>query len=917
MAVEMTRPGPGIRHRLLGAVAAGVILTGMVQATPAHAQTLNERLTQRGNQTKSRLAVEAREIVYNNDTEQVEARGDVQLYYDNRVLEADKVIYDRKTKRVYAEGNARLKEPNGQILYSDRFELTDDFKDGFIDSLRLVSPDKQRITAARGERTDGETTVFEKGTYTACEPCKDNPEKPPLWQVKAARIIAKNSEQMIYYEDARIEFFGLPLAYIPYFSAPDPTVSRKSGFLTPRYIRKASLGYGVSIPYYWAPDHHYDALWTVTPYSKQGVLNELEWRHRLETGIYNIRLAGIFQRDANAFLAGPFGPNRPRIGPDSYNLPAGGGAPFSAISLTNYPADKRVFRGSIETTGKFLINDKWSFGWDVALQTDRYFFNNYKVKTESLQANYFRESVSNIYLRGKSDKSYFDLNSYYFQTLSAYDLQKQIPIVHPVLDYNRRFQPEGIGGELSVDINAVSLSREAADYVGLPPALQRFGISNKTPWDAAHTRYLSNPNPLYSYYIGVQNISLGLGCAVYQTGACLLRGIAGTSSRATAAVTWRRSFTDPLGQIWTPFVSAQVDVLNQQLDTRSVSGDPYLLNGNRTYGNDKQTNFFGSGGETTFRAMPAVGIEYRYPLIASSSFGTHLLEPIAQIVARPNEQRIGKTVNEDAQSLVFSDANLFSVNKFSGYDRTEGGIRANVGAQYTLNLNGGGYANALVGQSYHLGGRNSFAVMDQINTGANSGLEKNRSDIVSRFAFAPSKELNFIARGRFDEESLKLKRLEVSASFTAGSVSGSVLYARQDAQPDLGFVRRREGVALNSRVQLPNSWFVNGSVLFDLDRYLLDRDVLVNSLIFPNADPSKRLTKYNSSPFRPASVGLGFGYIDECTTFTVNYTREVADSVGTVRTANSTFLFRLELKHLGAAGYRYTNNTTGSGDTIR
>jgi LPS-assembly protein len=921
MATSVTPERSRHRTRLLGAVATLALLTALVQGTEAYAQTLNERLSNRASQSKSRLAVEAKEIVYDNDSERVEARGDVQLYYDNRVLEADRVIYDRKTKRVFAEGNARLKEPNGQVLYSDRFELTDDFRDGFIDSLRVVSTDNQRITAARGERTDGETTVFEKGTYTACLPCKDNPERPPLWQVKAARIIAKNSEQMIYYEDARLEFFGVPLAYIPYFSAPDPTVTRKSGFLQPRYIRKASLGYGVQIPYYWAPAPHYDVLFTISPLSKQGVLSEVEWRHRLETGVYNIRAAGIFQADPKAFLAGPFGPNRPNFGPLSFS-PAVGGIPAgSAMDLTAYPADLRRFRGSVESTGKFLINDKWTFGWDVALQTDRFFFNNYRVRSESIQTNFFRESISNIYLRGKTDKAFFDLNTFYFQSLSAFDLQKQIPVVHPVLDYNRRFQPDVIGGELSFDLNATFLSREAADYVGLPPADQRFAYNNKTP---AGARFISNSAQPYNYLIGVQNVGLGFGCGPsafglndnYTRTNCLLRGIAGTSSRVSAVLGWRRSFIDPLGQVWTPFANAQFDVLSHNLQTGNIAGDPGRFFGDRIYGNDKQLNFIGQS-ETSFRAMPAVGLEYRYPLIAGSSFGSHLFEPIAQIVVRPNEERIGRNPNEDSQSLIFSDANLFSQNKFSGYDRVEGGIRANVGAQYTLNLTTGGYINALVGQSHHLGGRNSYSTYDQLNTGSDSGLDKRSSDFVSRLTVAPVRNMTLTARGRFDETTMKLRRLEIGGTLQAGPLWANVLYARQDPQPELGFVRRREGVAVSGRVQLPNNWFVSGSVLLDLDRYLFDRDTVVNAQLNPSADPTQRITKFNNSPFRPASVGLGFGYIDECTTFTVNYSRAVGDNVGTVRTTNSTFMLRLELRHLGQANYRYTTNTTSPGDAIR
>ncbi len=242
--------------------------------------------------------------------------------------------------------------------------------------------------------------------------------------------------------------------------------------------------------------------------------------------------------------------------------------------------------------------------------------------------------MSNIYLRGKTDRAFFDLNNtYYFQGLSAYDFQKQLPVVHPVLDYNRRFQPDGIGGELALDLNVTSLSRQAADYVGLPPLRSAFAINNKSPWT---TRFISNNNPLFRYFLGTQAANLGLGCGPsvaggvdnYTLANCLLRGAAGTSTRASASLSWRRSFTDPLGQVWTPFMSAQVDVLSHSLNTTAFSGDPTRVFGNSIYGNDKQTNFL-SAGETSYRVMPAIGVEYRYPLIASSSFGSHLFEPIA------------------------------------------------------------------------------------------------------------------------------------------------------------------------------------------------------------------------------------------------------------------------------------------------
>ena len=90
------------------------------------------------------------------------------------------------------------------------------------------------------------------------------------------------------------------------------------------------------------------------------------------------------------------------------------------------------------------------------------------------------------------------------------------------------------------------------------------------------------------------------------------------------------------------------------------------------------------------------------------SWGTQTIEPVAQVIARPNETGLGRFPNEDAQSLLFDDNNLFRVDKFSGYDREEGGGRANVGLNYTAQFNQAGFVSGLFGQSYHLFGTNSF-----------------------------------------------------------------------------------------------------------------------------------------------------------------------------------------------------------------
>ena len=147
-------------------------------------------------------------------------------------------------------------------------------------------------------------------------------------------------------------------------------------------------------------------------------------------------------------------------------------------------------------------------------------------------------------------------------------------------------------------------------------------------------------------------------------------------------------------------------------------------------------NFINTGDSIVTRAMPAIGLEYHYPFVGVQSWGTQTIEPIGQVIIRPNETNIGKLPNEDSQSLVFDDTNLFKTDKFSGWDRIEGGSRANAGLQYTAQFNRGGNFNVLFGQSYQLFGLNSYSVGDITNTTGlgNSGLGLDKTSVGLRGA---------------------------------------------------------------------------------------------------------------------------------------------------------------------------------------
>ena len=60
------------------------------------------------------------------------------------------------------------------------------------------------------------------------------------------------------------------------------------------------------------------------------------------------------------------------------------------------------------------------------------------------------ETVTQLYLTGRGERSYFDARAMYFYGLSASDVQSQIPLIHPVIDYRNKLAQPLFGGELTL-----------------------------------------------------------------------------------------------------------------------------------------------------------------------------------------------------------------------------------------------------------------------------------------------------------------------------------------------------------------------------------------------------------------------------------------------------------------------------------
>lgn len=711
--------------------ATGIVIGGnLAMPTQAFAQVLGAELFgEADTTTDEQLLLESDELVYDDANQNVSAVGNVQIAYGQYTLIADRVSYSRSTGRVIATGNVEIVEPDGNKVFADEIDITDDFQDGFVSALKIETADNTRFAAQRAERRDGEIAVLHNGVYTACEVCKDNPEKPPFWQIRAKRVIVNTQTRRVAYEGASFELFGKPLIYLKKFSHGDPSIKRSSGLLFPSYGSNDKLGYHLTQSYFMALAPNSDATVSGTYYTNQGFLGQAEWRHRTQRGQYNLSFAGIDQHGQNEFDAG-------------------------TIDRANSE------RHAIMSSGKFDLNSRWKFGWNALHQSDKNF-----ARTYSLEGFASRELTNEVYLTGLNGKNHFDLRAQQFliqdeklnQISDVYspgndNLQDQQAKVLPSFDYNLVTDSPVAGGQVSLDVNVASLKRGKADIVNYT------GTTNK--------RY---------------------------------HGVAGKYTRASAEIDWKKSKILSSGAMVTASLSARSDAMLLDTDNLNSVTNPLLSN------------------QSIYRTMPAAMFEIRYPLLATNGTASHIFEPIAQLIVRPDESKIGKMPNEDAQSFVFDTSNLFERDKYSGFDRVEGGTRANIGFQYSASFAEGTTVNVVAGQSIHLDGKNSFAERDLVNAGLESGLETKKSDYVASVDLNSKIGFGLGASGRFDEKNKSLRRGELTARYVDPKVALSGSYVFIDAQPKYGFASDRHEVRGSASVKLSDYWRAFGAGTYDLE----------------------------------------------------------------------------------------------------
>ncbi len=177
------------------------------------------------------------------------AQGNVEAFHGDVRLQAEKITFEQSSGQLQIEGPIRIDQGGEITILANAAEMDRTLSDGLLTGARMVFQQQLQLASLQLTRVGGRYTQLYKTSFTSRHVCEEG--KPPLWQIRAERVIHDQVEQQLYFENAQVRILDVPVFYFPAVRLPDPTLNRTSGFLVPSTRTTSNLATGVKVPYFF------------------------------------------------------------------------------------------------------------------------------------------------------------------------------------------------------------------------------------------------------------------------------------------------------------------------------------------------------------------------------------------------------------------------------------------------------------------------------------------------------------------------------------------------------------------------------------------------------------------------------------------------------------------------------------------
>ena len=391
------------------------------------------------------------------------SKGDTKITTTKKfVITSKNIIFDNKNKTIKSNSKSVLTDVDGNIITVSNFEyqsqnnifksignikILDKFKNNYEfsqiyidtekkevvgtdvaafinnDEFKLNKDNKPRILS-NTVNIKNEKLEFKKSVFTNCNYRKK--DKCPPWSIKSSKIIHDNKKKTIYYDNAVLKIYDIPIFYSPKFSHPDPSVERRSGFLSPSYSNSKNLGQAIKLPYFFAINKDKDLTLNTRLYSSENPLFLSEYRQAF--------------KNSNAFLDFGFTEGYKKT---SDTKKEGDKSHFFARILHNFKSDGGA-KSSLELNLQEVSDDKY--------------FKLYKINTDLIEEDVMKLENS-VNFKFEKDDLYLNFSAGAYETLAS-TYNDKFEYIYPEIELRKNLINNIQVGNIDLESNFKILNQD-------------------------------------------------------------------------------------------------------------------------------------------------------------------------------------------------------------------------------------------------------------------------------------------------------------------------------------------------------------------------------------------------------------------------------------------------------------------------
>jgi len=390
------------------------------------------------------IAFEADALSYDSDSDTVTASGNVVLRSGDQSVRAEDVTWNRMSGEIVATGQIRFVDEDGNQLFTDRLELTDQLRAGAMSNLLLAFRAGGRLAAEEARRNaEGDVEVTRAAYSTCAVEDEEGCPKKPSWRITADRVVYDAQTKRIRFSGAYLELFGARILPLPGGLTVRSDGGANSGFFIPDIGYSASNGLELSESYYWRIAENRDLTLSGYVYSENAPMVSGQYRQLTDTGAFQ----------ATGYLT--YGTRIP-------------------LASERQRSEKDI-RGYLFTNGRFQPDEHWTLEGSIRFASDRTFLRRFDISREDRLRSMVRAERID-------DDSYLSIAGWATQALLVDTPQGQVPLALPQIDYRLRLDEPLLGGQVELQGNTLAITRIEGQDTQRAFTRAQWDLRRITPW---------------------------------------------------------------------------------------------------------------------------------------------------------------------------------------------------------------------------------------------------------------------------------------------------------------------------------------------------------------------------------------------------------------------------------------------------